>query len=79
MTDTEGHAGQSADAGKVAREEEATSQETLADLRSEESGSTMPATGGAASENETTERATPSPDGAFDSSRGGGSDAGGPM
>jgi hypothetical protein len=67
-------------AGETARQEEATSKETLDDLRNEENDSITSATGGATNEGGTTsETASPSPDGAFDSERGDGTDAGEPM
>jgi hypothetical protein len=80
MTDREG-AGRK-DAGETPRQEEATSKETLGDLESSETGAASSATGGASNESGSAETSTPSPDGAFDSARGGradGSDAGEPM
>jgi hypothetical protein len=64
------------------REREATSDETLDDLESTQSDATTKTAGGASGESNNTETPTPSPDGAFDSPRGGradGSDAGEPM
>lgn len=64
------------------REREATSDETLDDLKSTQADATTKTTGSASSESSSTETSTPSPDGAFDSPRGGragDSDAGEPM
>jgi hypothetical protein len=74
--------GQNANASGTPRECEATSDETLDDLESTQSDATTKTTGGASGESSHTETATPSPDGAFDSPRGGradGGDAGEPM
>jgi hypothetical protein len=75
-------AGGTSDATGTPREREATSDETLDDLENTQSDATTKTTGGASGESSRTETATPSPDGAFDSPRGGradGSDAGEPM
>lgn len=80
MTDTEG-VGQSG-ASETPRQEEATSKETLGDLEGSETSAASSATGGASNQSGSSESSTPSPDGAFDSARGGhtdGSDAGEPM
>jgi hypothetical protein len=71
-------ANQAGNAGGATREEEATSAETLDDLERTEGGSASKS-GDTSSGADTS---TPSPDGAFDSPRGGradGSDAGEPM
>lgn len=79
----EARAGAAGDAAAATpRQEEATSGETLKDIERTESGATSKPTGGASGAGGTTETATPSPDGAFDSERGGRadrSDAGEPM
>jgi hypothetical protein len=80
MTDSE--SGGQKDAGETPRQEEATSKETLGDLESSETGAASSAPGGALNEGGSAETSTPSPDGAFDSTRdgrAGGSDAGDPM
>ena len=64
------------------RQEEATSGETLGDLERTQSDAASKPAGGASGAGGSSETSTPSPDGAFDSTRGGradGSDAGEPM
>lgn len=88
MTDSEGRAA-TGDAGETPRQEEATSKETLGDLGSDEAsaassatGAASPSSGEASNGQGASESSTPSPDGAFDSPRGGradGGDTGGPM
>jgi hypothetical protein len=86
MADREG-AGANDNAGETTRHAEATSKETLGDIEDEEAGAQSAPTGSASSDAPSNdqgavESATPSPDGAFDSPRGGradGGDTGGPM
>lgn len=64
------------------RQEEATSRETLKDLESTQADAAAKTTGGASAESDSAAPSAPSPDGAFDSERGGradGGDSGGPM
>ena len=64
------------------RQEEATSGETLGDLERTQADTASKPAGGASGAGGSSETSTPSPDGAFDSARGGradGSDAGEPM
>jgi hypothetical protein len=81
MGDREGRK-QTNSAEGTPRQEEATSSETLDDLESTQAGATSQTSGGASNESSRSENSMPSPDGAFDSARGGradGSDAGEPM
>jgi hypothetical protein len=81
MGDREG-ADQTGGAKTTPRQEEATTSETLDDLNSTQTGTTSQTSGGASNEDSKSGDSAPSPDGAFDSGRGGradGSDAGEPM
>ena len=65
-------------AGGATREEEATSAETLDDLKRTEGDSAVKSGGTSSGASDSASSATPSPDGAFDAPRDG-SDAGEPM
>jgi hypothetical protein len=75
-------ANQAGNAGGATREEEATSAETLDDLKRTGGDTTAKSGDTSSGAGESANSSTPSPDGAFDSPRGGhadGSDAGEPM
>jgi hypothetical protein len=75
-------ANRAGDTGGATREEEATSAETLDDLKRTEGDSAVKSGDTSSNASDSASSSTPSPDGAFDAPRGGGddgSDAGEPM